>query len=144
MITLIAVAILFSAAPSYAQQSYKGSFTLPFEVNWGGLVLPPGSYTFTIPDIAVTPHLLQVQGQGPSAFIYATTADSKVASGGSQLTLRNVGGELVVRTLEAREIGLTFFFATPKAPNDCLAKTRKAPRAEPSIEDVAEPIAGGS
>src|ERR1700682_2841240 len=89
-----------------AQDSFHGKFTLPFETRWGSATLPPGDYTFTLPSNSA-PYRFYIQGQGASAIIQATTAEEKVVSERSQLSLVDIAAVHTVQTFEAPELGVT-------------------------------------
>jgi len=115
LLTRVGVATLFLAGlatAGNAQNAYQGKFTLPFEAHWGGVTLPAGDYTFTLP-AARYPYTLYIRGEATTAIIMAVGFDKKVASGHAQLNLVEIADAQNVQTLEAPELGLTFDFATP-------------------------------
>lgn len=134
-VALVALALCCSAGLGSAQDAYKGKFTLPFEARWGSAVLPAGDYTITMPS-QTSPYVLYLRGESKSAIILANGSDTKALSDHSQLTLVDVGGRYVIRTLEAGEIGLTLDYALPGAKAKPMAQVLVPMR------DVSESAAG--
>ena len=62
---LLALALLvMSLSPiSASAQAFRGKFTLPFSARWGGLLLPPGEYSFTV-DTLSPAGMIAVQHDG--------------------------------------------------------------------------------
>ena len=101
-LALVALALCLSAGLGSAQEiHYKGMFTLPFEAHWGGAVLPPGDYTISMPSPATAPYLLYLRGEGKTAIIMASAANSKTVSDHSQLTVVSSGGNQAITALDA-------------------------------------------
>jgi len=100
------------ATGGYAQTAYRGKFTLAVETHWGSAALPAGDYTFTLPSHSA-PYRLYIQGQGVSAIIQATTAESIVASKHPQLNLVDIADVYAVETFEVPGLGVTFTYWTP-------------------------------
>jgi hypothetical protein len=107
-----ALALSALATAGNAQNAYQGKFTLPVETHWGGVTLPAGDYTFTLPSNSA-PYRLYIQGQGSAAIITAAAADYKVVSGHAQLNLVDIADVQTVQTFEAPELGVTFSYWTP-------------------------------
>src|ERR1700694_5012857 len=118
-----------------AQDSFHGKFTLPFETHWGSATLPPGDYTFTLPSNSA-PYRFYIQGQGASAIIQATTAEEKVVSERSQLSLVDIAAVHTVQTFEAPELGVTFTYWTPtqKHLGHKEARQKTVPPAAPASQ----------
>jgi len=95
-----------------AQDAYQGKFTLPFETHWGSTTLPAGDYSFTLPSNSA-PYTLYIQGKGVGAIVVADAADTRVASGHSQLNLVDIAGVQTVQTFEAPSLGRIFSYAIP-------------------------------
>ena len=106
-----ALALGALAASGYAQNSYKGKFTLPVETHWGGATLPAGDYTFALPS-KNSPYTLYIHGEGANAMIMAATADDRVVSGQAQLNLVDIADVQTVKTFDAPELGRTFIYLT--------------------------------
>ena len=48
-VLVLAIGVLGAyASPTHAQAAANGTFSLPHETNWGGLVLPAGAYAFSL------------------------------------------------------------------------------------------------
>jgi hypothetical protein len=107
-----ALALGALATGGNAQNAYQGKFTLTVEINWGGVTLPAGDYTFALPSNSA-PYRLYIQGQGTSAIIQANTAEERVASKRAQLNIVDITDVHTVQTFEAPELGVTFTYWTP-------------------------------
>lgn len=61
---LLASAVLFAifAVPAHAQGAVSGTFTLPFDAQWGQLKLPAGTYSFDIQDTLRFHQIIVLQG----------------------------------------------------------------------------------
>jgi len=94
-----------------AQGAYQGKFTLPFEAHWGGVTLPAGDYTFTLPSNSA-PYRLYIQGQGTSAIIQTNTVEERVVSKRPQLNIVDITDVHTVQTFEAPELGVIFTYST--------------------------------
>ena len=67
----LALAVVASCAlPALAQES-KGEFTIPREVHWGTLVLPAGSYAYSVEHHASEVLLLRPKAGGAGHFLLA-------------------------------------------------------------------------
>ena len=106
-----ALALGALATSGYAQNAYKGTFTLPVETHWGSATLPPGDYTFALPS-KNSPYTLYIHGEGVNAMIMAATADNRVVSGQAQLNLVDIADVQTVKTFDAPGLGLTFIYLT--------------------------------
>ena len=62
----LALCLFAGAANAQHFAASRGSFTLPFEVNWGTAVLPAGDYTFTLGSFGMSPILAIEKGSRPS------------------------------------------------------------------------------
>lgn len=111
--TLLALALCFSAGLGKAQDTYKGKFTLPFEAHWGEADLPAGDYTISMRS-AAQPYLVFVRGEGNEAIIMAMASSEKSVSDDSHLTIVDTGGNQTITELAAGQLGLTFSYAAPK------------------------------
>ena len=104
-VALLALALGVFAGYGKAQDAYQGRFTLPFQAEWGGAVLPPGNYTIRM-ESAATPYLVYLRGESESAIILSGAVDSSESSDMSQLTVVSAGGHRVVTALQAGQLGL--------------------------------------
>ncbi|MCL5005783.1 MAG: hypothetical protein M1404_04555 [Acidobacteria bacterium] len=127
LMTLVGLSLLLSALAVtvaraqnlvIAATEFSGSFTLPFEAQWGSMTLPAGDYTLSYGRVidragayAVAiageakggPHgVLLVQGRSQTS----ATKDALVCARGSNT--------LIVRALEMAAIGQSVSFAAPR------------------------------
>jgi hypothetical protein len=139
-LALVALALCLSAGVGRAQEiHYNGMFTLPFEAHWGSADLPAGDYTISIPSPATAPYLLYLRGEGETAIIMASAADSKTVSDHSQLTVVNTGGNQTITALEAGQLGLTFDYLVAKPNRKPMAGSTSS--SQPKISAVI-PVRG--
>lgn len=96
---------------------YKGQFTLTSPVQWGDLVLEPGSYQFSLPS-ASFPCTLYIRGKGQSAVLNSAVCGQqpnlKSGQANSGLQLEAIDGRLVVRELDLPTVGLSLEYTVPK------------------------------
>jgi hypothetical protein len=112
-LALAAMALCFSAGLGKAQDTYRGTFTLPFEAHWAGAVLPAGDYTISMR--SAPPYLLFVRGEGKAVIILANGASEKPLSDNSKLIVVNNAGRETIASLDAGQIGLTFDYPMAKS-----------------------------
>lgn len=105
------------AATASAQQG-RAQFHLPVEAKWGGVVLPPGEYRMSIPQISTGSSTFLVRGPAGTHFILPSTSDAYGARSEARATdylqLVKVDGEYFVTKFEEGSRSLTFFFKTPR------------------------------
>ena len=112
-----AVAALFvTSLPANAQQLYKATFTLPFEAQWGNVVVEPGNYTITLEE-ALGQKLIRLHGPGDLAMLAAPGEPAPFTDNGS-LTFVNVNGVQVLSKFQPGLLGQSFMFAVPKVKAD--------------------------
>lgn len=117
VIGIVAIAA-FAGQTAAQSNSAWGSFTLPYEVNWKGVVLPAGDYTFSLKTRAL-PAMLDVRGPNGRAFIMATVLDEKKADHqNSSLTIEGRGGTRFVREMYLADIDLRICYSIPRAPQN--------------------------
>lgn len=109
----LAAVLLFSTAGFAKAPLYSGKLNLPFKVRWGGAVLPPGEYNFSLLSLSA-PYFLEIHGKGASAFIEATSSAVETHSKGNVLNVVNAGQEHFVQSFEAKELGITLLYSVPK------------------------------
>lgn len=119
---LLALALLVvSLAPTSASaQAFKASFTLPVETRWGGVVLPPGTYSVTLNSQAF-PSIARIDGEGAHFFVMPSIVDSGQALGPSKLVIARSGGRARIRSLYMGTLGTTFWYPAPKTERELLA-----------------------
>lgn len=109
----LAALLLFSTAGFAKTPLYSGKLNLPFKVRWGGVVLPPGEYNFSLLSLSA-PYFLEIHGKGASAFIEAAGSTMETHSKGSLLNVVNADQEHFVQSFEAQELGITLLYSIPK------------------------------
>jgi len=126
-LVLVALALVLSASVGKSQvEGYKGTFTLPFEVSWGGTTLPAGDYTLRVDSVSA-PQFIRVDGEGKSAFILAGSHDPSAISNHSQLVLAQTAHGYAVRSLEVAEYGVSLDFVVPKPKAIQYANNHQSP-----------------
>lgn len=117
---LIATCVFTAAAN--AQPSFEGKFTLPYEVHWGGTVLPAGEYA------------IQLDANGMPAILHSTSGNMSVNTGvpilddaekgAARLTITIRGNERRVRSVNLPRIGKSMVFEPlTKTEREMFAKT---------------------
>lgn len=126
-LVLVALALALSANVGKSQGvSYEGTFTLPFEVRWGNVTLPPGDYMLRVDDVYAS-KITYVQGEGKSVAVLTGVRDPREVSNHSQLDLVETANGYAVKSLEAGQIGLSFDYAVPKNKTTQNASNRSMP-----------------
>jgi hypothetical protein len=115
-IGLVAIGTCVSRAAAQGSSAW-GRFTLPYEVNWKGAVLPAGEYTFSLKTAAL-PALVNLQGPNGGAFIMATEVDETKTDQASSLTIEERGSTRFVREMYLADLGLHIHYAIPKIPKN--------------------------
>ncbi|HET7842303.1 MAG TPA: hypothetical protein VFM21_11885, partial [Terriglobia bacterium] len=94
------------APTASAQVAAKGTFTFPFEVQWGKWTIPAGTYTFSL-DRAVLGGIIKIQSEDQTAtfLIHHSTALGHELFGDSELHLRRVNGTWRVEELHLPPVG---------------------------------------
>ena len=110
-------AVWCGAAVSASAQ--QGSFRLPFEAKWEGVVCPPGEYRVTLPERYLGRTTFLVRGPAGASFIVPMTVDIYRERGespmGASLLLVKVDDGWFVKKYEVGLSNLTYYFKTPKA-----------------------------
>lgn len=113
------IAFCTFANPAAAQGGRQGSFTLPNEVRWQGVVLPAGEYTFSLESTGLSAKVV-VRGKNIGAFVMAIEASSSRTDQPSELIIERRSGSCFVRELYLAELGLHLRYSVPKAPKEQL------------------------
>jgi hypothetical protein len=116
VIGLVAIGTCVSRTAAQGS-SERGSFTLPYEVRWQGVLLPAGDYTFSLKS-AASPAMVTVQGPNGGAFILATALDEKKTDQHSSLTIEGRGSTRFVREMYLADLGLHIRYSIPKIPKN--------------------------
>jgi hypothetical protein len=104
-----------NAQSSLAQSEFRGTFTLPYAVQWGKAVLPAGEYLlkFTGPDM---PALLSIRDAKSLRSVTFEITDIREGrcKGESALIIGMRGDQAVVSALRIEELGETFVYPAPR------------------------------
>ncbi len=115
-IAMIATVWCGAAVSASAQQ---GSFRLPFEAKWEGIVCPPGEYRVTLPERYLGRTTFLVRGPAGASFIVPMTVDTYPANAespmGAFLQLVKLDDGWFVKKYQVGSGSLTYYFKTPKA-----------------------------
>ena len=105
-----AIAVGLSVGSASAQPLVKGTFTLPYEVQWGKAVLPPGHYSITIDD-ARRPALVSNTLTGERcAFVMARAVSDAMKGQPTALLITKNENERFVRSFNWREGNQSFIY----------------------------------
>jgi len=118
-----------------AQDGVRGSFVLPFEVQWQGKTLVPGEYHFRLPARAFGQVLYIRDAQNRGTLMVVTGAMNDF-SGPSGLTVVKRHGRRYVSSLALGEIGTKFEYSAPSQKNEAGRPT------EASVQIIPVRIAG--
>ena len=108
---LVAAAVLvvsLCAAAGYAQPSFAGRFTLPYEVNWGKNVLPAGDYRIFIEELGRTATIESADGR--VAFFTPVPVKLDSEGGITGLVVLLHGNERFVRALNLPHNGVSLVY----------------------------------
>lgn len=115
-VVLFAVGAAGARAQALSTTRFAGSFTLPFEVQWGTMTLPAGDYTLRYGQlINGGVYAVQVVGKAegsPNGLILAGARKDVSETGNELVCVRN-GNSGVVRALEMPAIGESIDFPLP-------------------------------
>jgi hypothetical protein len=117
MLVLVAGVQGASAIPAQAQAATRGTFTLTQETNWGGAVLPPGDYAFSLASQNWPAQLVVRKASGPKvAIVLPRLVSEEKLTGVSRLVLQHQpDGERFVSALHLGDLGVALYYAPPKA-----------------------------
>jgi hypothetical protein len=97
-----------------------GKFSLPFDAQWGSLVLPTDSYTFSLADFASRGTVLVYRQGQPLGYVRAQFEPKLDQSNDFKLVCVRHDGRVIVR--ELRTARGTFYFEVPKEFKTFVAK----------------------
>lgn len=121
---LVAAAVLVAslcAAAGYAQPSFAGRFTLPYEVNWGKNVLPAGNYRIIMEQLGTKTTIESADGKIAFFVPMPIPQDSKGGTTGLVVVLH--GNERFVRALNLPHNGVSLVYQpATRAEREMLAK----------------------
>jgi len=107
-----ALSLFPAPAPALAQDA-GGKFVLPHEVQWGGVSLPPGEYSYSVEHRAGATVLLRSASGKHSLIVMASTISTIDAPEKTQLLLRNEAGQWFVSAMVLSMDGEKLHFASP-------------------------------
>lgn len=126
-VRLIGAAVLLAslcAAAGYAQPSFVGRFTLPYEVSWGKKVLPAGQYRIIIDELGQAASVQSMDGS--TAFFTPLPVRLDSDGGDTGLVLLIRGNERVVRALNLPHDGVSLVYKSEtSAERELLAKANR-------------------
>ncbi len=123
--------VVSSAGASAVAQSYaRGSFTLPYEVDWHGETVPAGHYSFEIQEVVPQPIVIVRDLEHPREvrLIGSAAAVSKVPLRNSVLDIVTMDGKHYVHTLDISAIGASLIYSTPKMSDERFPNANETSR----------------
>ncbi len=127
---LLVLVVLTVAATAQAQNSVRGSFTLPFEVEWRGETVPAGHYSFeiqqAIPHPVVT--VRNIEHPDEIRLIGSAAAVSEAPLRNSALQIVMVDGKYFIHTFDISAMGASFIYNTPGLPGERFPKANEVSR----------------
>ena len=109
----LALAIALVCALPASAQAGKGEFTTHRDVHWGSLLLPAGTYRFSVEHHASEVLLLQPKAGGTSYFILASAISQPNAPMASELTMVQRGSGWYVTSMAVNDMGELLLFQVP-------------------------------
>jgi hypothetical protein len=103
-------------APSLASaQDEGGSFTLAHEVHWQNVIVPAGSYRFTLQPRGPLEMLTvtKLSGRPASFMLFAKVTESAPRSQAGRLVIQSEFGESYVSAMDLPQFEVTLHFAAP-------------------------------
>lgn len=113
-------AVLFASA-GYAQTTFSGKFTLPYEVQWGKTVLPAGQYFISMHAAGAT---AMVQSEdGKISFYTPIPIQNRSEKGTTALKVLARGNQRIILSLNLPDRGLSLVYRpSTAAERELLAK----------------------
>jgi hypothetical protein len=109
---------LLTALAGGLQAAEQAKFHLPMAVTWGSVVLQPGDYSVSLPQIGVAHREFVLNNQGKTMFIPVMSTQERVteysSSDKSRLLLRNINGTYYVESYQSGPREKEFSFKLPK------------------------------
>lgn len=108
---VLVLSIVAAVGPAQAQQlpRYERTFTLPFEVRWGGTVLAPGNYSLTL-DPASPNSLITLRGEARAATLVPRAIAMHASAGDNMLIVKRNGGLRTVEALYLADLHLVLYY----------------------------------
>jgi hypothetical protein len=122
---LVVFATLISVAGASAQTGvFSGKFTLPYQVRWGGAMLPAGDYSIYFSSIHSPATVHSMDGK-TSAYVF-TNRSGDSERGPSSLTIVTRGIERRVASMNLPEARVSLVYSPlTKAERETLAETKQ-------------------
>jgi hypothetical protein len=118
---LLVLFALISVAGASAQTGVSGKFTLPYQVRWGGAMLPAGEYSIHFTSIHSPATIHSMDGK-ISAYVF-TAASGDSEKGPSSLTIVTRGNERRVAAMNLPNARVSLVYSPlTNAERESLAK----------------------
>ena len=118
-IGLVAACALASTAS--AQNAFRGTFTLPSDVQWGSAKLPAGDYNISMKSAGV-PALIVLEGPNGGTYVVTSSTSKSDVEAPSCLRIEQRGDTQFVREIYLAPLQLRLHYFVPKQTKDELAK----------------------
>ncbi len=131
-VLVLALGVLGASVNSAHAQSASGKFTLTHETRWGGVVLTPGDYTFSLGSPSLpAPIMVGKTGTAAVAVVLPQAVSSEKLTETSTLVLsHDERGESFVSGLHLGNLGLSLHFAAPKNQMPATETAKLGPDAD--------------
>jgi hypothetical protein len=113
------------AIPAFGQSS-KGEFTLPHEVHWGTIVLPAGSYSYSVERHAGPVLVVYPKTGGEGYFLMASAVSRTDATTPNRLTIEHRGADWYVTRMGVNDMGEALLFQAPAVGSASDSKPKLA------------------
>ena len=116
LVMFVGLAVTGTKAEIIRQTHFAGTFTLPFTVQWGDMILPPGEYVLRYGTLTTSgPHVIEVS-RATMGFLHGVVA--VLGQGNGEVTQNLLvcvreGNKGYVRSLQMAETGLSINFKRP-------------------------------
>src|SRR6266702_7082404 len=127
---LLIFAVFTVVMTAQAQSYARGSFTLPFEIEWGWGTVPAGHYTFeiqrTIPHPVLT--IRNMEHPRKIRLIGSAAAVSEAPIRDSALEIVTVEGKRYIHSFDISATGASLIYNTPKLPTERFPNANEVSR----------------
>jgi len=123
LVAALVLSILVTPGQAQSRVTFRGKFTLPYEVRWGKAVLPAGDYSITISSGTSLPDFVTVRSKEKTAVILVGETSKCDACQGELLVVQS-GGQRAIRELALPGYRSVFYHAKPDVPRDELGKEK--------------------
>ena len=131
LVAVLLIFIVYTGAASAVAQSYaRGSFTLPYEVDWHGETVAAGQYTFEIQQAVPQPVVIVRDMEQPHkiTLIGSAAAVSNGPLRSSALEIITVDGKHYIHAFDISAMGASLIYSTPKLPTERFSSAREVAR----------------